>query len=352
MFEAEFDEYRKQHPPFEPVLDALLDENAPFPARYLHRFSDIEGKDVENLKRIWPQINVARRRLLLEDLENLAETDTLVSFLELSRLALEDPDPHVRALAIRLLWQEEDKTLTPRFIDMLKNDPDTEVRATAANALGYFVYLGELEEIPETLLRQVEDSLLAASLPKNHMLVRRRALESLGYSGRPEVPDLLEAAYQEGSAEWLASALFAMGRSADARWQNHVLDMLDHPMASVRFESVRAAGELELQRAREPLLAMVKEEEEEDVRLAAIWSLSQIGGEGVRDTLEEILDEIEDDEEASLVEDALDNLTFTEEVALFDLLDYDADNPDLVEEPEEEKPEKKRNSHKKKGKGA
>ena len=69
----------------------------------------------------------------------------------------------------------------------LNNDEDVEVRAAAANALGQFVYLGELEKIPAELHHKIEDELLEATTASNEKLIRRRALESLGYSGREEV---------------------------------------------------------------------------------------------------------------------------------------------------------------------
>jgi hypothetical protein len=67
-------------------------------------------------------------------------------------------------------------------------------------------------------------------------------------------------------------------------------------------------------------------EDNEDVHEAVIWSLSQIGGEDVRTYLESLLDATEDDEQAELIEDALDNLTFTEDMAKFDLLAFDPDD--------------------------
>jgi vesicle coat complex subunit len=313
--------YNQRRTSFNQVIDALLDENNPFPPVYLHRFSDIEPKDLKEVERVWEQIGVGRRRSLLEDLEELAEVDTLLSFHDFSKFTLKDKDPQVRVLAIRLLWQDEDAHLAPIFVEMMETDNDVQVRATAANALGFFIYQGEVEEIPEILLHDIEDSLLRVYNSEEQPTVRRRALESLGYSSRPEVPGLLDAAYQHENVDWLSSALFAMGRSADRRWQSQILDMIDHPASQVRLEAIRAAGELVLIKARESLLEIVQDDEDDDVRAAAIWSLSQIGGSDVRPILEDLLEETEDDEEAELIEDALDNLTFTEDLKIFDILD-------------------------------
>jgi hypothetical protein len=64
---------------------------------------------------------------------------------------------------------------------------------------------------------------------------------------------------------------------------------------------------------------------------AAIWSLSQIGGEDVRLYLQNLLDNVEDDGQAAFLEEALDNLAFTEDTAIFDLLAFDADEVDELD---------------------
>jgi hypothetical protein len=90
---------------------------------------------------------------------------------------------------------------------------------------------------------------------------------------------------------------------------------------------VRAAGELELESTRGMLLELLEEEAQDaDLRYTAIWSLSQIGGEGVREALEEIQEETDDDEEAEFVENALDNLSLTEAGQSMEMFDIDYAN--------------------------
>jgi HEAT repeat protein len=110
--------------------------------------------------------------------------------------------------------------------------------------------------------------------------------------------------------------------------------MLENPHPAIRTEAARAAGELELASARQSLLGLLQDDEE-DVRMAAIWSLSQIGGRGVREALEEIQEETEDEDEAEYLENALDNLAFTEDNGLFSILSLPDDG--FEEEDETEK---------------
>ena len=42
---------------------------------------------------------------------------------------------------------------------MLNNDPDMQVQASAASALGRFIYLGELDVFPERIADAIEKSL-------------------------------------------------------------------------------------------------------------------------------------------------------------------------------------------------
>jgi len=319
---------------FQTVLDALL-SGKEFPRRYLQEFSDIGTLELKTLLDVWPQVKPSRKLTLLEELDTLAENDTLVSFDDFARALLTDPEPEVRTRAIRLLDEYEDPKVVPSYLDILKNDPDINVRVEAANALHLFVDLGELEEIPANIYHEVEDALLASAASEDNLRVRRAALESLGYSSRPEVVTLIESAFHREDPAWQASSLVAMGRSADERWADAVTRSLVHVDDRIRKAAVQAAGELSLQAARPILLKMLGEEEDATILSAVIWSLSQIGGEDVRTYLENLLDQLEDDEQIAFLEEALDNLAFTEDLDRFDLLAFDPDE-ELTEIDEED----------------
>ena len=305
---------KKTQTPFKIVISELLDASKPFSPTNLHRFSDIDPADLAALRINWSKVDTERRVHLLEDLEDLVDTDTLVSFDDLARFAMEDPEARVRAVAIRLLWETNDLNLIPTFATMMKNDTDEMVRAGAAGALGLFVFLGELEEIEKIHYQTVYDALLAVFRGQDKPVVRRRALEALGYSSKDEVPAIIEESYASRDRDWQASALFAMGRSADERWAGHILAKLDSSDDDVQLEAVRAAGELELDKACKPIMDLLKNPSEVDFELksAAVWSLSQIGGKGVREKLERMSENAEDEDESFFIDEALDNLDFKE----------------------------------------
>jgi len=310
---------------FQSVLDALLSDRKEFPRRYLQEFSDIGALELKTFLDVWPQVKSSRKLTLLEELDALAEADTLVSFDDVARALLTDPDAEVRVRAIRLLDEYEDPKIVPSYLDMLKSDPDINVRIEAAKALNLFVDKGELEEISESIYHQIEDALLASTASEDDVRVRRAALESLGYSSRPEVATLIESAFHRQDPNWQTSALIAMGRSADDRWDEQVTRSLIHVDDRIRKAAVEAAGELALPSARPILLKMLGEEVDPSVLSAVIWSLAQIGGLDLRAYLENLLDQLEDDEQIEFLEEALDNLSFTEDLDRFDLMSFDPD---------------------------
>jgi len=306
--------------PFQQVVEALLDTEQVFPPKYLYQFSDLEADEITGLAKVWPNVPTWRRQALMEDIVLLGQRDTLLSFEALGRMTLQDPEPAVRLLAIQALGEFEEQDLARSFLQLLRSDPDMEVRAAAATALGLYVYAGEIETISEKLNRQVVEGLLAVTRSQEAELVRRMALESLGYSSRDEVAGRIDAAYNSGSTEWVASALFAMGRSANNSWRAEVLASLLNVMPAIRLEAARAAGELELKEARSRLFELLDDPDEE-TRLASIWSLSQIGGEGVQLALEKLYSQSDSEEELAFLDEALDNLEYTEEVRLLPILD-------------------------------
>lgn len=309
------------------ILDALLDVDTPFQPKYLYSFSDMSQKDLSDLDKTWPKIQAWRRRALMEDIEELGESNYTLSFEAISRYCMQDRDPRVREIAIRTLWEYDSPDLVPIFLDMTANDQDAGVRANAAAALGKYVYLGEIDELSRKTLEMIEKKLLNVISGSDTTLVRRRALESLGFSGLEEVSPIIENAYYSGNINWIISALSAMGRSANRGWSRLVVQMLEHENPEVCSEAARATGELEISQA-VPQLIELLDNSDEEVRLAAVWSLSQIGGEGVKDMLEQMYHKTGDEEEAQLIEAALENLAFTEDFQLFTLMD-------IVEEGEE-----------------
>lgn len=316
---------------FQDLLEALTDEDTPLHPRFLYRLSDLEPAEIEQLAAIWPRVPLWRKRALLEDAEELSNHDTLLSFLSLGRFAVQDEDARVRVLAVQILWEYEDRELIPLYINLIDTDSEANVRAAAAWALGKFVYAGELDEIPAEILHHIEERLLQLMSSSDAPQVRRAALEALGYSSREEVGPLIRAAFASKDKEWIASALFAMGRSGDEIWHPQVIEALASPLPLLRGEAARVAGALEISEA-VPLLLELLDDPDDNTRQASMWSLSEIGGEGVREALETIYEESEDDQELAYLEEIMENLAINEGMPMRPLVEY----PEIEEDEEGE----------------
>jgi len=318
---------------FGEFLNALADVDHPFPPALLRGASDLSNVQLKKLLPVWVTLPPARRINFLEDLEDLMEKDTLVNFDQLAQAVLSDLEPKVRILAIRLLWECEDVHIIPNIVNIMLEDHEEAVRAAAANFLGKFVYLGELESISEarkvSVVRNLLEVLAGEELPQ----VKQRALESLGYSSHPQVPSLIHTALNSGETLWMSAALSAISHSADETWEPQVLTHLTHDDHEVQFEAVRAAGELELSGALEPLAAILENEViDPEIRMAAIWSLSQIGGDFAKDQLHNQLNTAEDEDEIELIESALENLESGIDTQGFKMINFDPDAEDDEED--------------------
>ena len=303
----------------------------PYEPHSLETFSDLSPEQFKAFKEAWPSLKPEHRIIFMEGLEEIMEIETRYYFVDIARFALEDINPKVRTSALRILYEEDDQKFIPIFIRMMNKDPEPEVRATAASTLGYFVYLGELEEIPEELMTRVLDALVVKMNGDDLPLVRRRALESMGFASRADVNALIRNAYLSKDKEWVASALFAMGRSGGSTWEKFILAELNNPEPDIQLEAIRSAGEMYLESAREPLFKLLENSDilDDEVRLSAIVSLGSIGGEGVREVLEEALENCEDEEEIEIIESAIEDLNFADEIDRPLLFNFGELEPDL-----------------------
>jgi HEAT repeat protein len=302
------------------VIDALLDVDHIFPARYLPFFSDITEQGFNAVREVWPSVPVERKVSLLSDLELAMESDSLLSFDTLAKFALNDDEPNVRSQAISLLWESDDPAYLDILVEILDSDPSTLVQVSAAAGLGRFVLMGELDEIPPRLHKLAISSLRESQTGELSKDVQQEILKSLAYTGSTEINRQIEQAHADPDPTWKLAAVIAMGRTADERWESKILKEMDSNITAIQNEAVKAAGEIELETARIPLLDMLESGISDfELRLHVIWALARIGGEDVKESIQALLDEADDEEEIDVIEMALEHLEFSEELPDLDL---------------------------------
>jgi HEAT repeat protein len=247
--------------------------------------SDLSSEDRATLREAWPRLPVERRRRIVSNLVTMAEDNIELDFRHVFLISLEDPDAQVRLTAIEGLYEDESKLLMGKLINILRHDPNPRVREAAATALGRFTYMAQCEQLAAGQATDLRGALLESARDEQEKPdVRRRAIEALGYlDGDGEIEELIAEAYRRGGSQ-AESALFAMGRSMDPRWNHIVLEELESDRPAMRYEAARAAGEMVLEDALPRLVRMI-EDKDLEVRLAAVWALGQIGGKPAAEAL-------------------------------------------------------------------
>ncbi len=303
---------------------------------WLYNLSRLGEEELNALQAAWPALEIQRRRDVMRELVEIGEVNFEVDFTPVFLMGLGDEDGQVRAAALSGLWEYEEPMFIGPLVHMLRADEATAVRAAAAMALGRYIYLREVEELAHEQGLLAEEALLETIYQaREEVEVRRRAVEAIAWSSETDVGPIIENAYYDNDEKMQVSAIFAMGRSADSRWQPQVLAELDNPSTEIRFEAVRACGELEAKEAVPRLVQLVEEEADRLVQQMALWSLGQIGGPVARDVLDAYCNS-EDEGLALAAEDALDMLTLFD--GSFGLLDFSEDNFDSALDDEDEWP--------------
>jgi HEAT repeat protein len=316
---------------FAAALERLQNTGSTIPTSTLFSLSDVNREELQLFAETWTTLPAERRRHVVRAMGELAEENIEADFNRLFRYLLDDEDSQVREDAICGLWEDEDVSLINPLIGALRSDAAAPVRAAAAESLGRFVLMAETKRIPHERGEQIGEALLAAirNLGEDE-LVRRRAIESVAYRGDETVRDIVESAYATDDARMRASAIFAMGRSADPYWRRTVAQELWSADPQIRFEAARAAGELEY-KVVVPRLIELLEDPDREVEEASITALGQIGGKAAREALLTLM-EGDDEIMRDLAQDALDELEFARdsELLLYDL-DLAGDEDEMLE---------------------
>lgn len=319
---------KEEEKSFETVLEELFHAD-PLPIAELYRLSDMQDEEWAAFVAGWTAVPDERRHALMRHLADIAEDNFLVDFTPIFAHNFQDALPEVRVAALDGLWDSTDLQLIAPITLLMQEDPAEEVRAAAAGALGHYVLLAEWGQLPERFLPGLIDTLLAEyDKVETAVSIRRVLLEGLGAANHPRVNTLIEEAYESGDQSLQMSAVFAMGNTADRRWTVTVLGEMESPYEDMRAEAARAAGTIGNSDF-VPQLAELAYDEDLAVRVAAVTSLGQIGGDEVQRILANMLDdpEVEEvDEVFEVVEEAM------EEAAMmagdFNFVDFSFDDED------------------------
>lgn len=308
------------------LLPKIAEEASPLQIDDFSAISDMNRDDLAAFLETWETLSALRRHELIRELGKQADEHVELNFELINRVGLRDEEQSVRQTAIANLWECKDPDLIAIYLESLYDDPSAEVQVTAAEALGRYVLLGELEEIPSDQHQAIEEALLKTIAADPIRSLYQSCIEALGYSSRKESERVIELAYDAGNPDIKKSAIVAMGHSYNQRWGPHVLDEMMSAYPEIREEAARAAGELELTIAIDALIELL-DDVHPGVQLAAVWSLGQIGGERAEEALIAVHEIAEEEKLIQAIDEALDHLAFLKGSPDFALLDFEG--PDV-----------------------
>ena len=291
----------------ETYLEELTQEDIPLKYGEFLELSSLDSDDMELIQEVWPRFSPERRLDLVSRLVETSEENIDMDFTPIFKLALKDEAKFVRCKAVSGLWECEDRPLITTFIKLLEGDPSTEVRTAAAQALGKFAVLAEDGKLLSLDSGRIQGVLLplvkSEDLP---LILRRRALESVGVFNSDEISQVIDWAYKHDDTDMQQSAIYAMGRNADFQWTDVIRAALDREEPAIRYEAALACGELGEEEMIPDLLPLLKDEDLQ-VRLSSINALGSIGGSLAKKALTACL-KSDDDVLSQTAEEALESL--------------------------------------------
>ncbi len=302
-----YGEEKQAKPDLETTLEALrAGANGTLTATVYYGLSGLLPHEIEQFAPVWAAFDVDYKHTVLTELLDSSETNFELEYTAVAHAALDDEDGAVRAAAVELLWHDETLTTMDRLLTLARADSDDSVRAAALSALGRFILLDEWGDLPEGSSSEARQLALYLFADETQSVdVRRRALEAVSNCTLDAVEPAIREAYHSDERLMRVSAVFAMGRTYDERWNTDVLRELKSDDAEMRYEATRAAGELELRGALSLLGTLAfNENEDAEIREIAIWSLGEIGGADAIRVLHKVMDEAEENDNSALLEAA------------------------------------------------
>ena len=285
--------------------------------------SDITAQQAKQLEPVWNELPTSYKHKVLVAFNEASEADFDLSYKQVALLGLKDESSLVRAAAVDLLWDDESVDTLRLLLNLVRTDDAPSVKARALVSLGKYILLGEYEEIPELIAYEAQQLAFELHTDTSQPLeVRRRALEALSNSSHAQKDKLIQNAYHSPEHLLRVSAVFAMGRTCDKKWEDILLEELDGEDTEIVYEAVRACGEIGLTSSVRQLGQLLLDDDRE-IQLMVIWSLGEIGGQQAVDILTFYEESVEDEDLLEATEDALGVASFNLSGAMFD---FDVDD--------------------------
>jgi HEAT repeat protein len=226
-------------------------------------------------------------RLLLEDAElrieaalslaKLGDETALEGLIEM----MGDPDAAVRQAVVGALNSIGSAQMSSR-VQLLLTDPNPLVRESAAKIAGYFGY----PDSADLLLKSCND-------PDER--VRQAAVEHLPFLEDVRVSEVLTNAVRNDTPRVRAAAARALAQQPDEESLDALLGALKDKDLWVRYFAARSLGNFDRPEVAKELSEIADKETHNNVRIAALESLGNVGGRIATTTIESYVDASDQD---------------------------------------------------------
>jgi len=255
----------------------------------LEQLSDSSPDEVILFQKTWHELEVERRREVIDELIALARDNAKLNFDNIFTSCLPDSDAPIRAKAIQGLWECEECNLVSILMEMLSEDQNTVVRTAAVSKLGRFALIAELKKVHQRYIKEISDTLFEIINTEGEQVeLKCEAMEALAPIALPGVREVIDRAYHSGNPKLRTSALRAMGLNCNPLWLPLLLKELNNPDIEMRLEAVKACGELGEEEVVPHLLKLIRRSDIQ-VQLAALEALRQLGGDEAKQALHQCL---------------------------------------------------------------
>ena len=262
----------------EKFLDTLADPDIPLSNSDFIEVSDLSPSELGIFARAWFRLSLERRRAIIALMVELSEDSPELDFCAIFKMCLKEQDEWVLEKAIEGLWEYEDRSAIPGFIQILGSDKSPTVRAAAAIALGKFALLAQEGNLLAKDAGCVRDNLMAVLQdPEENPEVRRRSLEAVAPFNTPDINDYVCWAYRSDDLKLKSSSIYAMGRTGETQWLPLLIKELENREPTLRYETANACGELGEEDVVPHLICLLQDDDYQ-VQIAGLNALGKIGG--------------------------------------------------------------------------
>ncbi|NQW20005.1 MAG: HEAT repeat domain-containing protein [Chloroflexi bacterium] len=265
------------------------DDEAPINYASLSELSRLTTPEAEELGELWLEWTDERVIDILKRMVALCEEQPDVEFEIIYKQGLKHANTEVRLAGLKGLEDSVDRTLIRPLSEMMKSDPVVEVRTAAAIPLAYLSAMAETGKLSSRYRETLVDVLYSVLDDEREVQdVKLKALEAVSVFADDRLDAHINAAWSSGNITARQSSLFAMGRTSNPKWVDHVLPDLEHDVAAVRYEATMAIGELGDEQHLRALQAPL-DDSDLTVQLAAISAVERIGGDAAKNQLQQLL---------------------------------------------------------------